>query len=216
MSSLTTLVAEINSLLSLAATGKILQLNSPTRERAFEAYVFALVLKAAKAAGGDVELVGVRSGPDPSVIVFRGAPGQMSSRAQDFVYARCTFQQSAVEVHVGVQYVGTSKATHELDVSIFEAAAADTVRRNGTVPGVRALHGAIECKFYDSSLGTVLGRAFVGLLQDCGNLRIRSFVTNGQHSGLAKYFSKETRPQPFLKLSPTQHTMPWSTGSSQT
>lgn len=196
------LVAATEALLQLPATKKAIQLNSATREHAFEAFVFSLVLKAVKAAGGQVQLVGINSGPNPNPIVFRGGPGQMSSRAKDFVYGLCTLNGSTFEVHVDVQYAGASTATHEIDVSIFDAEEANRVRQARRLPGIRKLNGAIECKFYDSSLGTGLGRAFVGLVSDCGSLRVNSFVTNGRHQGLAKYLTRKSRPQPFFELSP--------------
>lgn len=59
-----------------------------------------------------------------------------------------------------------------------------------------------ECKFYDSQLGTALGRTFVGLADDCGGLMLKTFVTNGQSPPLAAYFSKKARPQPFFAVSP--------------
>ncbi|MDU0460279.1 MAG: hypothetical protein RW306_16245 [Geobacteraceae bacterium] len=192
----------VMDLLSNPVAPAVLQLNSPTRERAFEAYIFSLVVKAVREAGGTVQLMGIQSGLNPDPVVFRGGPGQMSSTSQNFVYAHCTLNNKRFEVHVDVQYQGASGATHEIDVSIYDADRANAVRASGAVPGIRYLSGAIECKFYDSSLGTGLGRAFVGLVADCGALTISSFVTNGQNDGLARYFTQKSRPQPFFGLSP--------------
>jgi hypothetical protein len=72
----------------------------------------------------------------------------------------------------------------------------------GSLPSTRGLRSAIECKFYDSDLGTVLGRTFVGLVDDCGSLVFKTFVTNGQNAPLAAYLSKRARPQPFFAVSP--------------
>jgi len=196
------LVNAVDDLLGLSATRIALQLNSSTRERAFEAYIFSLALRAIQQAGGSVEIRGILCGPNPNPIVFRGAPGQMSSSAQDFAYAYCVLGGYAFEVHVDIQYRGTSGASHEVDVSIYDAVKAADTRFFGALPGVRHLYGAIECKFYDSILGTALGRAFVGLVDDCGKLQIKSFVTNGQSDGLARYFTQSRRPQPFFELSP--------------
>jgi hypothetical protein len=192
----------VTGLLSARGAAAVLQLNSQTRERAFEAYIFSLVLRAVRNAGGTVTVVGIQSGPNPKPIVFRGGPGEMSSHAQNFAFAQCVLSGRSFEVHVDVQYQGTSGATHEIDVSIFDGDRARAIRFSGAIPGVRHLFGAIECKFYDSALGTALGRAFVGLVNDCGTLRVNSFVTNGQSTGLARYFSHGRRPQPFFDLSP--------------
>jgi hypothetical protein len=202
MATVQDLVDAVDQLLNLSATRTALQLNRPTRERAFEAYVFSLVLRAVRQAGGTVEIKAILSGTNPNPIVFRGAPGQMSSTAQDFAYARCVLAGYAFEVHVDVEYLGSSGATHEVDVSIYNADGADRTRMFGALPGVRYLYGAVECKFYDSTLGTALGRAFVGLVDDCGALQVKCFATNGQSNGLARYFTQGRRPQPFFELSP--------------
>src|SRR5687768_1131077 len=118
MPSLAQLRASIDSLLDLPGISAVLQLNSPTRERAFEAYVFSLMVTAVREAGGAAELVGRNSGPNPPVVVFRGGPGLLGSNAQDFAYANCTLGSRRFEIHVDVQYEGTSEAIHELDVSI--------------------------------------------------------------------------------------------------
>lgn len=202
MATLADLIQAVNSLLQLSGVAATLQLNNNTRERAFEAYIFGLVLQAVQSAGGTVQLCGVTSGPNPPVLVFRGAPGQMSSRLQDFCYARCTLNGKTFEVHVDVKYEGGSRATHEVDVSLFDGGKADNVRNTGVLPAASGLLGAVECKFYDSSLGTILGRAFVGLVSDFSGTKIRCFVTNGTGQGIAQYFSTKSRPEPFFGVSP--------------
>ena len=194
MATLADLRAAITQVFAQSAVTGILQLNSNTRERAFEAYVFSLVVLAVQQAGGTVELHGIVTGQNPNPLVFRGAPGYMRSTAQDFCYARCLLNGKEFEIHVDVIYVGGSGATHEVDVSVYDRSAADTVRQTpGLQPGTSKLRAAFECKFYDSSLGTALGRAFYGLVADCGRLNTKVFVTNGQSSGLARYFSKASR-----------------------
>lgn len=203
MPTLADLRTAVDTLLGLPATSSVLRLNSNTRERAFEAYVFSLLIQAVRQAGGTVGLQGVTSGANPNPVVFRGAPGYMGSRAQDFCFARCNLHGKEFEIHVGVIYVGSSGATHEVDVSIYDRSAADTVRGSpGLQPGARRLRAAFECKFYDSQLGTALGRAFVGLVSDCGQLKAKKFVTNGQSQGLARYFSKSGGPQAYFRVSP--------------
>jgi hypothetical protein len=205
MATLNELRTAINQLLSLRAITNALQLNSNSRERAFECYVFALVLRAVARAGGTVELHGIQSGPNPKPLVFRGGPGHLGSRLQDFCYARCALNGREFEVHTDVIYTGTSGASHEIDVSICDRAAADATRlRAGSLPNTRGLRAAIECKFYDSKLGTSLGRTFVGLVVDCGQLVVKSFVTNGRDAGLATYFSKANRAEAFFEVSPVR------------
>lgn len=203
MPTLTDLRTAVDTLLGLPAMASVLQLNSNTRERAFEAYVFSLLVRAVRQAGGTVELRGVTSGANPNPVVFRGAPGYMGSRAQNFCFARCKLHGKEFEIHIDVLYVGNSGATHEIDVSIYDRSAADAVRASpGLQPGTRSLRAAFECKFYDSNLGTALGRAFFGLVSDCGQLKAKKFVTNGQSQGRARYFSKSGGPQAYFRVSP--------------
>jgi hypothetical protein len=106
-------------------------------------------------------------------------------------------------VHVDVVCLGTSGAAHEIDVSLCDQTVGDAARQTpGVLPKTRGLRASIECKFYDSQLGTVLGRTFVGLVDDCGDQVFTTFVTNGQSPPLAAYFSKKSRPQPFFEVSP--------------
>lgn len=203
MATLNDIRTAIGQVLGIPNVAAVLQLNSNTRERAFECYVFALVVRAVRQAGGTVELRGVLSGPNPNPLVFRGGPGHLGSRAQNFCYARCTLGGKQFEVHVDVVYLGTSGAAHEIDVSICDQSIGDAARQTpGVLPNTSRLRASIECKFYDSQLGTALGRTFVGLVDDCGGLVFTTFVTNGQSPPLAAYFSKKSRPQPFFEVSP--------------
>jgi hypothetical protein len=49
----------------------------------------------------------------------------------------------------------------------------------------------------------ILGRTFVGLVSDCGGLRLKGFLANVPSNKLSQYFSQSPRPQPFLGLNPT-------------
>jgi hypothetical protein len=199
------LIAAINALLALPAARQLLQLNSNTCERAYEAYILSLCVEAVRRAGGTAEIKGILSGPNPNPIVFRGAPGSMASRNQDFAYASCVLKSKRFEFHVDVEYQGTSGAPHEIDVSMCEAAHADAVRSTNGTPKAEGnkLLMAFECKFYESTPGVSLGRTFVGLISDCGTLRLKGFVANMASDKLGLYFSKSSRPEPFLGLVPT-------------
>jgi hypothetical protein len=193
----------VEQILGLPGIPATLQLNSPTRERAFEGYVFSLLVRAVRQASGTATLVGRNSGPNPAVVVFRGGPGLLGSAAQDFAYAECQLGAKEFELHLDVQYEGNSQAIHEVDVSIYDRDAADRIRSNPAVfAKTNKLHGAIECKFYDTTLGTTLGRTFVGLVDDCGGLELKVFATNGLSQGLVRYFTPKKRPNRFFRLSP--------------
>lgn len=199
------LVNSIRTLLNSSASQQLLTLNSNTCERAYEAYVLMLCVDAVRRAGGSAVLTGVVSGPNPPSIVFRGAPGSMASRNQDFVYADCALKTKRFELHVDVEYQGTSGALHEIDVSMCDQAHADAVRSTNGTPKAdgNKLLMAFECKFYDNTPGVSLGRTFVGLISDCGALRLKGFAANLPSDKLGLYFSKSSRPDPFLGLIPT-------------
>jgi hypothetical protein len=199
------LVASINTLLNLPAAQQLLQLNSNTCERAYEAYVLSLCVEAVRRAGGTAEIIGITSGPNPNPVVFRGAPGSMASTNQDFAYGSCVLKTKRFEFHVDVEYQGTSGAPHEIDVSMCDKVHADAVRNTNGTPKAdgNKLLMAFECKFYENTPGVSLGRTFVGLISDCGALRLKGFVANLNSDKLGLYLSKSRRPQPFLGIVPT-------------
>ena len=85
-------------------------------------------MEAVRRAGGTAELTGIKSGPNPNPVVFRGAPGSMASRNQDFAFASCVLKKRKFEFHVDVEYQGTSGAPHEIDVSMCDETHAQAVR----------------------------------------------------------------------------------------
>lgn len=203
MATLDELKKAIDDLLGITAVGRILQLNSDTCERAYEVYVVALCASAVLNAGGTVALTGIVSGPNPSVLIFRGAPGSMASNAQDFCYVSCTLGRRRFEIHVDVIYEGQSGANHEIDVSICESRHAQDIRQSGRTPRTnKYLIAAIECKFYQSLPGVALARNFVGLIKDCSPNRLNAFVANQSSSGLDSFLSTTWAPKPFTDLTP--------------
>ena len=207
MATLFELSNAVIALLDLPAVPAVLQLNSPTRERAYEAYLLGLLVQAVRQIGGSATITGIKSGANPTVVVLRGNVGRLGSKAQDFAYVECQLAKETFEIHVDVQYTGASLAIHEIDVSLYDHSMAARIRDSPSgenkLPTTAKLRGAVECKFYDKDLGTSLGRTFVGLVADCGGLQLKIFATNGSHEGLANYFGPDSRPMPFFNLSPT-------------
>jgi hypothetical protein len=193
----------VDELLGLTTAGHLLQLNSDTCDRAFEAYVLSLCAQAVQNAGGTTVLVGILSGRNPSLVVFRGGPGSMASRAQDFCYVECSLSRKRFEVHVDVVYEGQSGANHEIDVSFCDSVHAQDIRQTGRAPRAnKNLVIAIECKFYDSTPGVILARTFVGLTRDCASNRLRAFVANKSSPSLDSFLSTTWAPKPFTDLTP--------------
>jgi hypothetical protein len=203
-SELLSLKSSIEQLLDLPGARQLLKLNSNTGERAYEAYLFSLCCDAVRIAGGEVTFTGIKSGAHPNPVVFRGAAGNMASNNQNFMCANCVLNQKRFEIHVDVVYQGTSGALHEIDVSVCDHEHARAVRRTNGTPRTRGsqLLMAFECRFYESTPGVHLGRTFVGLVSDCGSLRLTRFVSNVPSDKLGRYFSKASRPEPFLGVTP--------------
>lgn len=186
----------IDALLNLSAVGRLLQLNSDTCERAYEAYVLSLCAESVTRCGGTAVLTGIASGPNPPIVIFRGAPGSMASRAQDFCFVDCALGRKRFEIHVDVTYEGQSGAHHEIDVSVCAKDHANDVRTSGRTPRTnKNLIAAIECKFYESTPGVSLARTFVGLLRDCSTNQLKVFASNRSSSGLDGFLSTTWGPE---------------------
>jgi hypothetical protein len=181
------------------------QLIRSVEGKAYEAYIFGLCLRAVRELGVTPILRGI-SGP-PTPFVFRGAPGQIHSTTRNYGYAEFILNGHEFEIHAGVEFRGNSRMTHELDVCIMRASDARTCRsptsRND--PNAASLVGGWECKFYAGNLDKVLGRAFVGLIDDMGgNLRLSGMCSNSAHPQLRHYFRPRRRPHPHFGLSPLE------------
>lgn len=204
MATIDEIKGEIATLLRIPEVGTGLRLNSDTIGRAYEAYILVLCKKAVIEAGGNATLRGINSGDNPNPIVFRGAPGDMSSTDQNFCYVYCELNGREFEIHLDVQYEGSSGATHEIDVSIYNSASADTVRSTRRLPKTNNnLLMTFECKFYTRSIpSTGLARGFAGLVKDCSSNRLNAFVSNNASKNLKKYFSNKNNLEPFVDLDP--------------
>lgn len=205
MATLSDLQNAIDALLQHPSGPASYQLVQPVEEKAYEAYVFGLCLRAVRELGVQPLLRGILAIPNP--FVFRGAPGQIHSKYRNYGYASFTLNRQEFEIHAGVEFVGTSGMTHELDVCIMRADTAQECRRQPNDPPSSSVFGAWECKFYDQSLDKHLARAFVGLVDDFGsNLRLAGFCSNRTHSQMREYFQPQRRPYPHLLLTPLDPT----------
>jgi hypothetical protein len=170
-------------------------------EKAYEAYVFGLSLRAARELGGNPLLRGIRGQPTP--FIFRGAPGQIHAGGRNYGYAEFSLNGADFEVHVCVEFRGTSGMTHEVDVAVMRAADARLCRQQPDDPAAASLVACWECKFYAGALQKGLGRAFIGLVDDLGsNVRLTGFCSNSDHLQLRDYMEPQRRPHPYFRLSP--------------
>jgi hypothetical protein len=149
--------ATIPSLTSAAAVSDI-----------YEAYLFSLVLQAARTEGADVTLTCINGGA-PSTFVFRTSPGYLNSRHRNYGYAVIEFPGCpALEAHLGVRVSGHSAVLHECDISVLMQTEAVVCRsRNELVaPRSHKVVIAVEAKYYTTDLALHLGRGFLGLVRD--------------------------------------------------
>lgn len=201
MPTLTDLQNAIEALLAHPAGPGNYQLVQQIEEKAYEAYVFGLCLRAVRELGVQAVLRGISGVPTP--FVFRGGPGTIHSRRRNYGYASFTLNRQEFEIHAGVEFSGTSGMTHELDVSIMRADAAQNCRSRPDDPPASSLFSAWECKFYDKKLDKSLAREFVGLVDDLGtNLRLAGLCSNKSHDQMRDYFRLQRRPYPHLVLTP--------------
>lgn len=193
----------IEGLLGIPSVVRLLRLNSDTIERAYEGYILGLCAEAVRRAGGQATLKGIISGDNPTLVIFRGGPGYMSSDVQDFCYVSCSLNRKQFEIHLDIEYEGTSGAPHEIDVSFYDEDSAVKVRSTRRLPKTnKKLIMAFECKFYTNSVQSVgLARGFIGLLEDCTKTRLSAFVSNNASNNLKKYLSNK-KAKPFLDLTP--------------
>ncbi|WP_292367793.1 hypothetical protein [Methanoregula sp. UBA64] len=174
-------------------------------EKAYEAYVFGLCLKAVRELGEIPILRGINGPPNP--FIFRGGPGQIHSRTRNYGYAEFSLNNHNFEIHAGVEFKGTSNMTHELDVCIMRAENAYECRQHPDDPPAASLFGCWECKFYAGTLPKHLGRAFVGLIDDMGsNIRLSGLCSNSDHIQLREYLQPKSRPYPNFRLTPLRIT----------
>jgi len=201
MATLSDLEDAIDTLLAHPLGAGSYTLGQQKEEKAYEAYVFGLCLRAARELGATPVLRGIKGPPNP--FIFRGAPGQIHSKSKNYGYAEFSLNGQGFEIHAGVEFKGTSGMTHELDVCIMRAEDAEQCRRQPDDPPSASVIACWECKFYAVTLDKQLGRAFVGLVDDMGmNLRLSALCSNSDHTQLREYFRPQRRPDRHFQLTP--------------
>jgi len=165
-------------------------------DAAYAAYVFGLVLRAASGLPG-TRAVDLRSISSPSAplraFIVRGAPGYIFSSVNDYGYSVFECNRNRYEIHLGVQYFGSSGVLHEFDISIIKQADADEARRNYVNPGSGRACIVFECKFYSGNLGIRLGREFVGLLADFPSVKAARLATNAGPGSVRAYLASRVK-----------------------
>ena len=119
----------------------------------YEAYIFTLVVQAARHENFAVAYESITAGP-AGVFTFRTGPGHIHTATQPYSYAVLAAPNGLeFEAHVGVRVLGKSKVAHECDVLLLDRKEAITCRAHRRDPRHTRTELAVECKFYSASLG---------------------------------------------------------------
>lgn len=130
----------------------------------YEAFLFALVLRAARAEGYTI-LFENGLGRPPTTFRLRRSPGRLPTGG-DFTHAVLSPPDStkgALEVHTGVKVVGRSKVAHEADVLVLPSSVAQRCRELGVDPPCAKANLVVEGKYYAQPVCLGTGREFLGL-----------------------------------------------------
>jgi hypothetical protein len=177
---LSELPAAISTTLSTSTNGGYL----------YEAYLFSVVLRAARSAGFNVAFED-SDGPAP-VLRLRGAPGRLPvpgdpGRRWTHAILSCP-ERPDLEVHTAVSVVGKSKVVHEADVLVLPQADADRCRNFDLDPRGSDAELLIEAKYYTDAVGLDEGREFLGLSSDV-NARNKMFVATLAGNSVVSLFA---------------------------
>lgn len=130
----------------------------------YEAFLFALVLRAARAEGYMITFENGLGQP-PTSFRLRRSPGRLSTGGS-FTHAVLHLPNStkdALEVHTGVKVVGRSKVAHEADVLVLPSTVAQRCRQLGVDPPCAKANLVVEGKYYSQPVCLGTGREFLGL-----------------------------------------------------
>jgi hypothetical protein len=154
----------------------------------YEGYAFALVIRAAVAAGGYVRYED-RFGNEVNNLLFRTSPGMLYSAVHPYTHAVIHFRGCPpLEAHVGVRVQGKSGVLHECDVLVLPTAEAELSRTREVAPRGRRSLIAIECKYYAGHLSLQLARGFHGLHADLG-VKNPYFIANLKAQRIQRYLT---------------------------
>lgn len=161
----------------------------------YEAYLFGLVLRAARLQGFIITLADT-DGP-ATVLRLRRGPGRLPSGGPPgarFTHAvlACA-PRPALELHTGVGVVGQSKVVHEADVLVLPQADADRCRNFNLDPRGYDAELLIEAKYYTDPVGLGTGREFLGLRADV-SAKQRVFVATLVSRSVVSLFSGKSVP----------------------
>lgn len=167
----------------------ISQASSSADNDIYEAYIFFLVIEAARRENAEIGYVNF-NGEASTELIFRTSPGVIYSRINNYTHAVLNFGSNIpiLEVHIGIKLVGKSKVEHEADVVVLYSEAAHKCRRSHYSPISSKAILSVECKYYSTKLKLDLARSFIGLVQDL-SVKEAFFVSNTNSNSVQKLLS---------------------------
>jgi hypothetical protein len=159
----------------------------------YEAYIFSILIRAARNEGATISYRDTSNNISPSLI-FRQSPGQIYTTTQPFTHAVLEFPDKPIlEAHIGIRVQGWSGVLHECDLCVLFQGEAVTCRAQQCEPRQNQLIIAIECKYYTSQLQLGLGRNFLGLASELRNVQQDIyFISNTSSEHIERLLSKHS------------------------
>lgn len=141
----------------------------------YEAYIFALVVDAARRLGYRVKFKD-GFGSRASALHLRRSPGRIASAGSPgrlFTHAVLDIgNRPSLEVHTGIFTVGKSKVPHEADLLILPEEQAQRCRNLNIDPPSSSALLSVEAKYYTKPVVISTAREFLGLSKDLSAKRI--------------------------------------------
>lgn len=155
----------------------------------YEAYIFALVIDAARSVGYSVQFVN-GAGTTATILHLRRSPGRIASSGTPggppFTHAvLSSANRPDLEVHTGILVVGKSKVVHEADLVILPREQADRCRRFDVDPPSSSAILSLEAKYYTMPVALSTAREFLGLSKDLSPKQIVFACTVASASAMA-------------------------------
>ncbi|MBD2296393.1 hypothetical protein H6G06_23640 [Anabaena sphaerica FACHB-251] len=159
----------------------------------YEAYIFSILIRAAKNEGANISFQNPLE-QEVQSLIFRRSPGQIYVTTQPYTHAVIEFDNKPVlEAHVGIMIQGRSQVAHECDLSVILQEEARNCRNLVYEPRHTKVIIAVECKHYTSNLQLHLGRSFIGLASDLNVKEDIYFISNRTSDNIEKLLSSHRK-----------------------
>lgn len=159
------------------------KLGTSKQSKVFEVYVYCRLANAFLNNGWKLLHRSIKQNRvSPSSFIFRGSPGYIWGKTQDFSYFRVKKGNKIYELHLGVQLKGKSTIEHEIDISVISYKSGLIARQSKIPVTYSNCVVTIECKVYTKSFHKKDARGVLG-----GNLDMGRNASGRRWGSLATY-----------------------------